>query len=692
MRKVGEQLGKIVVKHKWMIVLLSIFLLVPSIYGYIHTKINYDILVYLPQDIETMKGQKILEEDFNMGSFAMCSLEHMAAKDILKLEEKFKEIEGVNEVISPVDFIGTTIPLEILPDDISQSFQKGDSQLMLVTFENSTVAIDAIKQMREIVDDSIKIGGMSASTLDTSIVADQEIVTYIMVAVSLVLFILLISLDSYLVPVLLLANIGIAILYNMGSNLFLGEISYITKAIAAVLQLGVTTDFSIFLYHKYQYAKTQKESKEAAMVQAVGDTLVSVTGSALTTVAGFLALCTMQLTLGNDIGIVMAKGVVIGVLSTVILFPALLLACDPWIEKTSHRPWLPSFSHVTDFVVRYHKAILLLALVIAVPAVYGNDHIQQYYNLTKDLPQDLESSIANAELKDKFDIVSAQIVLMDRNVKSNQVNEMIDHIEALDGVEMVLSPTQLANFAIPEEMLSEELTSLFENEQYKMILINSQYETATDELNEQIGKINEIVKTYDEHAILAGEGPCMKDMVNIADEDFQSVNVASIGIIFIIMMIVLKSISLPILLVAGIELAIFVNMSFAFYMGDVLPFVASIVIGTIQLGATIDYAILMTTKYLEQRNLGADKITAMKQAMDQSMQSIFVSGASFFAATFGVGMISELNMIASLCTLMARGAIISMVVVILVVPALLLTFDAIIQKTTLGMNSGKEGK
>ena len=689
MRRFGEWLGKQVVKHKWLIVIASVILMVPSMYGYIHTNINYDILVYLPKDIETMKGQKILEEDFKMGSFAICSLEHMASKDIRTLEQKIKEIEGVHQVISPIDFVGTTIPLEILPDDISSSFQKGDSQLMLVTFEDSTTAIDAIREMREIVDDSVKIGGMSASTLDTSIVADQEIITYIAVAVCLVLLILIIALDSYLVPLLLLGNIGIAILYNMGTNLMFNEISYITKAIAAVLQLGVTTDFSIFLYHKYQYAKTIKGTKEEAMVQAVGDTLVSVCGSALTTVAGFLALCMMQLTLGNDIGIVMAKGVVIGVCSTVVLFPAMLLVSDRWIEKTKHAAWLPSFRHVRDFIIRYHQAILVIAVLCAIPAVYGNNHIEQYYNLTKDLPQDLQSSIANKELKEKFDIVSAQIILIDRSVKNNQVNEMMEKIEALDGVELVLSPTALSNLAIPKEMISDELKSMFENDQYEMIFINSKYETATSELNHQLEQIETIVRQYDEHAILAGEGPCMKDMVSIADEDFQSVNIASIGIIFLIMMLVLKSLSLPVLLVVGIELAIMVNMSFAFYLGDVLPFVASIVIGTIQLGATIDYAILMTTKYLEQRSLGYDKKEAMKQAMDQSMHSIFVSGASFFAATFGVGMISKLNMIASLCTLMARGAVISMIVVISLVPSLLLTFDTLIYKTSLGLNKKK---
>jgi len=684
MKKVGEALGRFVVKHKIMIVIVSLLLLIPSIFGYMHTRINYDILVYLPEDIETMKGQGILADDFDMGSFAMCSVDNMSAKDILKLEESFKEIDGVNKVISPVDFIGTTIPLEMLPDDLSSSFKKGDSQLMLVTFKDSTVAIEAIKEMREIADEAVQIGGMSASTLDTSIVAESEIAVYIVVAVALVLIVLMASLDSYVIPFLLLGNIGIAILYNMGTNIIFGEISYITKAIAAVLQLGVTTDFSIFLYHKYEYAKEEKETKELAMVEAIGDTLVSVAGSALTTVAGFLALCTMQLTLGKDIGLVMAKGVVLGVISTVTIFPAFLLVFDKLIEKTRHKAWIPTLSGIKNFVVKNYKIILVIAIVVAVPAVYGNNHTQQYYNLMKDLPQDLKSCIANTELEDKFNIVSAEVVLIDKDLKSNTVNEMVDRIKDLDGVEMVLSPSELANLAIPDEMMSDDLKSIFESDQYEMIFINSSYETATDQLNDQIAKVDSIVKSYDKNAILAGEGPCMKDLVTIADQDFQSVSIASIAVIFIIMIFVLKSGSLPVLLVAGIELAIFINMAIACYTGSVLPFVASIVIGTIQLGATIDYAILLTTKYLEQRKNGLDKYESMKISIDQSVNSIFVSAMSFFAATFGVGMISQLNMIASLCTLMSRGAVISMIIVICVIPALLLTFDKLIMKTSVG--------
>lgn len=689
MKKCGEAIGRFIVKHKIFVVIVSILLLIPSVFGIVKTRVNYDILVYLPNDIETMKGQKILEEDFDMGSFAICAIEDMQPKEVLQLEDELKNINGVNKVVSANDLLGTTIPLEMLPSDIIDSFQKGDTQLMMVTFKDSTIAIEAIRQMREMTDESVKIGGMSASTLDTSVVADSEIVIYVIVAVLLVLLVLTVSLDSYMIPILLLGNIGIAILYNMGTNIFLGEISYITKAIAAVLQLGVTTDFSIFLYHKYDRAKTKYETKEEAMVEAIGDTLVSVAGSSLTTVAGFLALCTMQLTLGKDIGIVMAKGVILGVLTTITVFPAFLLVFDQWIVKTHHRTILPEFKGVKNFVIKYHKVILIIALLLAYPAYYGNTHIQQYYNLTKDLPQDLESCIANAELKDKFELVSPEVILIHKDMKDNTVNEMIDQIKDLKGINLVLSPSELCDLGIPEEMMSEELKSVFESDVYEMILVNSTYEVATDELNEQIGQVDDIVKSYDENALLAGEGPCMKDLVAIANQDFQSVNTASILVIFMIMIFVLKSFSLPVLLVAGIELAVFINMSVAYYTGDVVPFVASIVIGTIQLGATIDYAILLTTKYLEGRKNGQKKYDAMAVAIDQSTSSIVVSALSLFAATFGVGMISKLNMIGSLCTLLSRGTLVSMIIVICVIPAILLIFDQLILKTSIGFQQVK---
>ncbi|WP_370804990.1 RND family transporter [Faecalibacillus intestinalis] len=685
MKKLGEIIGKFVVKHKILIVIASVILCIPSLFGYINTDINYDILVYLPEDIDTMKGQDILAKDFDMGSFAMCVVENMSSKDVLDLEEKYKEIDGVVKVVSANDMIGTTIPQEMLPSDVTKQYKKGNSELMLVTFKDSTIAIDAITQMREITSEEVvKIGGMSASTLDTSIVADSEIITYVIVAVILVLIVLMASLDSYVVPFLLLGNIGLAILYNMGSNIFLGQISYITKAIAAVLQLGVTTDFSIFLYHKYEQAKTRVKTNNETMTLAIGDTLVSIAGSSLTTIAGFLALCTMQLTLGSDIGIVMAKGVFIGVLSTVTIFPAFLLVFDKLVFKTKHKPIIPSFN-----VIKHYKIILLVALVIAYPAYYGNAHVKSYYNLTKDLPQDLKSCVANSELSDEFDLVASQVILVDKGIKDNDLNKMVDEIENVESVNLVLSPSQLSDLAIPDEMIPDDVKDIFESDRYKMIFVNSTEEIATNKLNKVIDKIDHIIKKYDKNAIMAGEGPCMKDLVNIADEDFRNVSIASIGIIFIIMLFVLKSISLPVLLVSGIELAIFINMAISYYTGDVLPFVASIVIGTIQLGATIDYAILLTTKYLENRKNGIDKIKAMDNAISNSAGSIFVSGMSFFAATFGVGMISKLNMIASLCNLMSRGALISMFIVICVIPAILLVFDKVIIHTSIGFKQLK---
>lgn len=691
MKKLGEIIGKFVVKHKILIVIASVILCIPSLFGYINTDINYDILVYLPEDIDTMKGQDILAKDFDMGSFAMCVVEeNMSSKDVLNLEEKYKKIDGVVKVISANDLIGTTIPQEMLPSDVTKQYKKGNSELMLVTFKDSTIAIDAITQMREITSEEVvKIGGMSASTLDTSIVADSEIITYVIVAVILVLIVLMASLDSYVVPFLLLGNIGLAILYNMGSNIFLGQISYITKAIAAVLQLGVTTDFSIFLYHKYEQAKTRVKTNNEAMTLAIGDTLVSIAGSSLTTIAGFLALCTMQLTLGSDIGIVMAKGVFIGVLSTVTIFPAFLLVFDKLVFKTKHKPIIPSFNVIKNFVIKHYKIILLVALVIAYPAYYGNAHVKSYYNLTKDLPQDLKSCVANSELSDEFDLVASQVILVDKGIKDNDLNKMVDEIENVESVNLVLSPSQLSDLAIPDEMIPDDVKDIFESNRYKMIFVNSTEEIATNKLNKVIDKIDHIIKKYDKNAIMAGEGPCMKDLVNIADEDFRNVSIASIGIIFIIMLFVLKSVSLPVLLVSGIELAIFINMAISYYTGDVLPFVASIVIGTIQLGATIDYAILLTTKYLENRKNGIDKIKAMDNAISNSAGSIFVSGMSFFAATFGVGMISKLNMIGSLCNLMSRGALISMFIVICVIPAILLVFDKVIIHTSIGFKQLK---
>ena len=525
--------------------------------------------------------------------------------------------------------------------------------------------------------------------LDTRELSDQEITIYILIAVGLCAIILMVSLDSYFVPVLLLSNIGIAILFNMGSNVFLGEISYITKAISAVLQLGVTTDFSIFLYHRYEELKKNSKNREDAMSKAIMDTFTSVIGSSFTTIAGFLALCAMNLTLGKDIGLVMAKGVLCGVICVLTVFPALLLVFDNMVEKTSHKIILPKFEKLKDFIIKNYKVIFIIFIILILPAYLGNKHTESYYNLDKSLPDTLDSSIANKILKEDFGIVSPEIILIDKDLSSSKISAMCDEILDVEGIDFVLNIDKLNEYGITKNMLSDDLLKKVESDKYQMILINSSYDIATDELNNQVTTVNEIIKKYDSNAILAGEGPLMKDLVEISNQDFINVNYSSIIIIFIIMLIILKSLSLPVILVSTVEFAIILNMAIPYYMGVKLPFIASIVIGTIQLGATIDYAILMTTKYLEARKK-MDKKSSVKYALDGSVSSIIVSALCFFGATIGVGIYSKLEMISSLCILIARGAIISMIVVIFVLPALLIIFDKLICKTTLGMKGRKK--
>ncbi len=681
-----KKFSDFICKHKKFIVVLSFILLIPALIGMYKTKINYDILVYLPEDIETIKGQNILTDDFDLGAFSITVVDNMSPKDILKLEDRIRDIEGVGKVLSVHDLVGTNIPIEILPSEIRTKIKKGDSNLLIVTYDGSTssdTTLSAIEEMREITDDSVKIGGMSAMVLDTRDVSNGEVVTYVAIAILLCVIVLLISLDSYVVPFILLGNIGMAILYNMGTNIFLGDISYITKAISSILQLGVTTDFSIFLYHKYEKSKKEFKTKDEAMSNAIKATLVSVVGSSLTTIAGFLALCTMNLTLGRDIGIVMAKGVLIGVISVITIFPALLLTFDNVITKTSHKVVLPKFTGIKNFALKHYKVIFVVFLILYVPAIIGNKNTEVYYNLDKSLPEDLGSSVASRELKEKFNIVSSSAILISNDIKNNELNEMVDEIEDLDGIDFVLSASKLADMGININDDSD-ISKIFKSDKYQLLLVNSTYDIATVELNEQIDELSKIVKKYDKKAIIAGEGPLMKDMVEISDQDFKNVNYTSIIVIFIIMILVLKSISLPVLLVFAIEFAIMLNMGIPYYTNTSIPFIASIVIGTIQLGATIDYAILMTTKYIEERKKGENKKEAMKIALDNSVSSIFVSGMCFFAATIGVGVYSKLEMIASLCTLISRGAIISMVTVILVLPSLLIIFDKLIIKTTLG--------
>lgn len=686
-----HKFGKIIVKHRKLILIIAIILLIPSVLGYKATRVNYDILTYLPDTIKTVQGEDILSEDFNMGAYSIIVIDNMSTKDMLKLEDKIKdEIDNVELCASVADVVGEQIPIEMIPDNLRDKVYKDGSTLMIVTFKDaisSDETLASIEKLRDITDERCKISGMSATLLDTKNLSESEVAIYVIIAVVICLIILQLALDSFVAPILLLLNIGFAIIYNMGTNIILGEISYITKAISAVLQLGVTMDFAIFLYHSYMAEKKENPNIEEAMAIAIGKTMTSVVGSSLTTIAGFLALCSMNLTLGKDIGIVMAKGVLFGLICVVTVLPALILTFNKSIEKTKHKEILPKFKHVSDFVIK-HYIILAVAFVVILPiAYYGYSHTEVYYKLDSSLPETLPSVSANNEVIEKFKIVSPEMLLVSSDLSNSEVNKMLDEIEKVDGIDWTLSLSKFSEAGIPEEMLPDDVVNKLKNDEYQIIILNSTYEMATDELNAQIAKVNEIIAKYDDKAILAGEGPLMNDLVEVADHDFNSVNVFSIVIIFFLMFFVLKSISLPVILICIIEFAIFINMGIPYYTNVTLPFVASIVIGTIQLGATIDYAILITTKYIIERKAGKTKHEAIDFAVSTSVNSIVVSGLCFFGATFGVGVYSNIEMIGSLCTLMGRGAIISVITVVLMLPAFLMIFDKLICKTTLGMKN-----
>ena len=688
-----NKMSELICKHKKLILVISGILLVLSFIGNYLTKINYDILVYLPKDIETIKGQDILTDDFDMGSYSVAVAENLSSKDLLDLESKIKNVNGVNKVMSLYDAIGTVIPVEMLPNEITDKLHKDKTDMLFITFYGSTSSeetIDAVKEIRSISQEKIKLGGMSSMVLDTMELSNKEILIYIVIAVVLCIIVLELSLDSYLVPIFLLLNIGCAIMYNLGTNIFLGEISYITKALVAVLQLGVTTDFSIFLYHSYESKKDKYSTKEEAMQEAIKETFTSVIGSSLTTIAGFLVLCTMKLTLGQDLGIVMAKGVLLGVISVLTLFPSLLLCFDSLIEKTKHKSLNLKFEKLNRFIVKHHVALFIIFIIISIPAYLGYKNVEVYYKMDASLPDTLESISTNAELKENFNIVSPEIILVDTSMKNDEVIKMLDEIKKVDGIDFVLSFDELKKQGLTENMLSDDLVKMFKNDKYEMVLVNSLYEVASDELNNQVDEINNIVKKYDDNIIVAGEGPLMKDLIKISDTDFTNVNSSSVICILVILFIVLKSFSLPILLICAIESAIFINMSVSYFGGVVLPFVAPIVLGTIQLGATIDYAILLTSTYLNLRKNGVEKKEAITTTLNYNGRSILVSGLCFFAATFGVGVYSKLEMVGSLCTLISRGAIVSMIVVITVLPSILLIFDSLIMKTTKGCNNMKK--
>ena len=671
--------------HYYKIILfLGILLLIPSFYGYTHTKVNYDILVYLPESIDTIKGQNILTEDFGLGSYAFVMTEMESNYDVIQLEQKIKKIDGVNQVFSVADVIGTTIPKEMLPDQVLKKLYHDDTSIVFVTFEESTSkdsTVEAVKKIRTLIDPN-SISSMTSMVLDTMNLSNQEFLAYVSIAVLLCLFILTIATDSYIIPFLLLGNIGIAILYNMGTNIFLGKISYITQSITAVLQLGVTTDFSIFLYHQFQEEKKKKITKIEAMKKALMKTFQSVIGSSLTTFVGFLSLCTMDLTLGTDIGIVMAKGVFFGLISVFTVFPAMLLTFDPLIDKTRHSILLPEFKRLQKFSLKNYRVIFVIFLLLLIPAYIGNKSYDVYYKLDDSLPSDLPFHVSNSRLAEEFHITSPEIAILHKEVSTANMKLLVKDLEKVKGIDLVLSPSSLTSDTM-HALLPDDLAQLVDNPKYQLIIYNSEYEIASDEINQQIKEVNTLLRKYDKKSILAGEGPLMNDLVSIADHDFHMVNYTSIAVIFLVMVLVLKSFGLPLILIFTIEFAIFTNMAFAYYMGTPLPFVASIVVGTIQLGATIDYAILMSTTYLRQRReKGRDKEKAMELTLKTAVPSILISALCFFGATIGVSLYTKIDMIGSICHLLSRGSMISMLVVILILPSLLIIFDSFILKTT----------
>lgn len=682
------KVGKKIVKFRVPILILSIILLIPAVWGYVNTRINYDVLTYLPEDIETMQGQEIMTNDFGIGAFSMLMVDGMEDKEIVKLKEKVEKVDGVENVLWYDSLADISVPQSVLPSKLYDEYNTEDGTMMAVFFKDGTSSdetMKAITEIRKITGEQCFLSGMSAIVEDTKELAEKETPLYILIAVALSALVLAITMESIFVPVLFLLSIGIAIVYNLGTNVFFGEISYITKALAAVLQLGVTMDYSIFLMHSYQEQQVRYNGdKERAMAHAISQTFSSVIGSSVTTVAGFIALCFMSFTLGKDIGIVMAKGVIFGVLVCVTVLPSMILCCDKLIEKTKHKPLLPDIGRISDKVTKRYVIYVVAFVILLFPAIYGNNHTGVYYNLDESLPKDLPSVIANTKLKEDYNMNTTHMILVDSSVAGSDVKKMSQEIEKVDGVKWVLGLDNLVGSGVPADMLPESVTGMLKNDKYQLLMVNSTYKVATDKVNKQIEQIDKIMDKYDKGAMLVGEGPLTKDLINITDTDFKRVSAVSIGIVFVIILLLFKSITIPVILVGVIEFAIFVNMGIPFYTGTKLPFVASIVIGTIQLGATVDYAILMTTRYQRERSRGAGKFDAITTAHKFSAQSIIVSALSFFAATIGVGLYSNIDMISSLCILMARGALISMVVVVLILPSLFMVFDKIIVKTSKG--------
>ncbi len=682
--------GKFITKHKLFILLLGVLLIIPAMIGMIKTRVNYDVLSYLPDSLETVSGQDIMVDEFGMGAFSMVIVENMDNKDVVALKEKLEKVDHVEKIIWYDSVADISLPTDMLPSELKEALFNGDATMMIALFDNTTSSEDtmqAVTDMRNMVKDQAFISGMSGIVTDIKNLVQAELPVYIVIAGILALIVLLITMESLVTPVLFLLCIGLAILYNMGTNIFLGQISYITQALTAVLQLGVTMDYSIFLLESYQANKVRFDNdKERAMAHAISNTFKSVVGSSITTVAGFAALCFMTFALGRDLGIVMAKGVIIGVIVCITLLPSLILFFDKWIDKTTHRAIFPNFHKTSAFITRHRVIPLLIFAVLFIPAFYGNNHVKVYYNLDQGLPQDLDSAIANKKLEEKFNMNNMHILLLKNGLSSKEKNDMKNEIEKVDGVKWVLGMNSIVGANVPDDMIPNKYKDMLKSDNWELQFICSDYKTATDQVNAQIASINDIVKKYSKDSMVIGEAPLTKDLQDVTDVDLATVNYLSIGAIFLIILLTFKSISLPVILVSVIEFAIFLNMSFPYYSGTALPFVASIVIGTIQLGATVDYAILMTTRYHKERVVNQKtKKEAVEIAHKTSMKSIIISGLSFFAVTFGVSAYSSIDMINAICTLLSRGAVISTVSVILILPAMLYLFDKVICKTTWDM-------
>lgn len=690
-----QKFGRGVVKLRVPILIVSVLLLIPSIFGFVSTRINYDILSYLPSDIETMKGQDIMLDEFGKGGFSLVMLDGMDDKDVEKVKEKIEKVDHVCDVLWYDTLADVSLPKEVLPDDIYDFFNTDNSTMMAVFFDEATSAdgsLEAVKEIRSIAGEQCFVSGMSSVVEDIKDLTMQEAPMYVVIAVILTSIILALTMDSFLIPLFFMLSVGMAIIYNMGTNFIQGEISFITEALAAVLQLAVTIDYSIFLWHSYKEEKEKHpgDNKEA-MAVAIGKTITSVVSSSITTVAGFLALCFMSYELGMDMGIVMAKGVVIGVICCITVLPSMILVFDKALEKTMHKDLVPSLEKPAKFIIEHHAAFIVLFIVVLIPAVYGQINTNVYYNLTDTLPKDLNSVIANTKLDEEYNMATTHMLLVDADMKPKEVNSMLDEMGKVDGVSFSMSLDTLIGPSIPREIVPDSVTKILKSDKWQLMLVGSEYKVASDEENAQIDELSKILKSYDKDGMLIGEAAATKDLIDITDHDFKVVNIVSIAAIFIIILIALRSVSLPIILVAVIEFAITVNMGVPCFTNTTIPFIASVVIGTIQLGATVDYAILMTTRYKTERNAGKDKHEAVTIALTTSMKSIMVSALGFFASTFGVGVYSSVDMISQLCTLMSRGAIISMITVICILPSMLMLFDKVIINTTMGMKK-KENK